>query len=348
MPDFGKNLSDYDYDLPESFIAQYPVEPRDQSKLMALNRKTGRIAHTQFSEIIHYLNPNDLLVINETRVFPARLLGHKKTGARIEVLLLTPQSDSKWTALVKPARKLKLGEKAFFGENQLCVEIVEEMNQGERVLTVDPGGEEFFRIVEKIGHVPLPPYIRRTDQPADRQNYQTVYSQHRGSVAAPTAGLHFTNELLEKLQQKGIQTAPVTLHIGLDTFRPVNVADIREHQMHSEYYEISAASAAKINQAREQGGRIIAVGTTSVRTLETVANANGTVQAANGWSRLFIYPGYRYKVVDGIITNFHLPKSSLMMMISAFCSIPILKAAYETAKNQHYRFFSYGDAMLLL
>jgi S-adenosylmethionine:tRNA ribosyltransferase-isomerase len=340
-------LADYDYDLPEQFIAQIPCEPRDQCQLMLLNRKTGKIAHHKFFEISNFLNPADILVLNETKVLPARLLGRKKTGAQIEVLLLKQLDEIHWEALVKPGRRFRKGDSANFGDNELLIHVIDELDEGIRLIETTPGSEQFMQLIGKIGHIPLPPYIKRHDQPDDYQNYQTVYAENAGSVAAPTAGLHFTVEILDAIQKKGIQIVPLTLHVGLGTFRPVEKADIREHRMHAEYYHLSPENADQINRAKAERGRIVAVGTTSVRTLETLARADNTIQSGAGWSDLFIYPGYQFKLVDAIITNFHLPKSSLLMMISAFTSLPILKSAYQQAMAQQYRFFSYGDAMFI-
>ncbi|MBN2088037.1 tRNA preQ1(34) S-adenosylmethionine ribosyltransferase-isomerase QueA [candidate division KSB1 bacterium] len=340
-------LSDYDYHLPETFIAQSPFEPRDHCKLMQLNRKTGEISHHKFYEIIDFLNPSDVLVLNETRVLSARLIGRKKTGAKIEVLLLKQIDEIHWEALAKPGRRFRKGNSAIFGDSESTIQVVDELDEGIRLIKTTPAGEKFLQLIEKIGHIPLPPYIKRPDQPADHQNYQTVYADKAGSVAAPTAGLHFTVELIDSIQKKGIPIIPLTLHVGLGTFRPVEKADIREHRMHAEYYHLSAENARLINEAKAKGGRIVAVGTTSVRTLETLATNEQTIQPGFGWSKLFIYPGYQFKIVDAIITNFHLPKSSLLMMISAFTSLPILKLAYQQAMENQYRFFSYGDAMFI-
>ena len=347
MIEYGTKLSDYDYKLPPEFIAQHPLEPRDHCKLMLLNRHTGKVMHTRFDDIINYLRSGDLMVINETHVFPARLLGQKPSGGKLELLLLEQKNENHWKALVKPARRFKPGQMATFGEGAIQAKVIETGTGGERLVEMTPGGEALFQQLDKIGHVPLPPYIRRADNPNDRQYYQTVYAKNRGSVAAPTAGLHFTAELLEQIKSRGIPIVPVTLHIGLDTFRPVSAGNIRDHRMHTEYYAIPAASADRMNRVREQGGRIIAVGTTSVRTLETAADEQGRIKSGSGWSQLFIYPGYHYKAVDAIITNFHLPKSSLLMMIAAFASLPRIKAAYREALAHKYRFFSYGDAMML-
>lgn len=340
-------LAEYDYYLPQKFIAQTPFEPRDHCKLMQLNRRTGEIRHHKFYEIVNLLNPSDVLILNETKVLPARLFGRKRTGAQIEILLLKQVDEKHWEALVKPGRRFRKGDIAYFGDNQLMIHVLDELDDGIRLLETTPGSEQFMQLIEKIGHIPLPPYIKRPDQPHDRQDYQTVYAENSGSVAAPTAGLHFTVELLEKIRQKGIQIIPLTLHVGLGTFRPVDKADIREHQMHAEYYHLTPENAERMNRAKLSGGRIVAVGTTSVRTLETLAENNSAIKPGSGWSKLFIYPGYQFKFVDAIITNFHLPKSSLMMMISAFTSISILKSAYQKAMEHQYRFFSYGDAMLI-
>jgi S-adenosylmethionine:tRNA ribosyltransferase-isomerase len=344
------NITDliaYDYELPDYAIAQYPVTPRDHCKLMRLKRQTGEIEHHHFNDLIHYLTANDLLVLNTTRVLPARLLGRKLNGAKIEVLLLKQVTANHWEALVRPGRRFRQGDQAIFGANELTLTVVAELDEGVRVVQTAPMGNSFFQVIEKIGHVPLPPYIQRLDQPQDRADYQTVYAQESGSVAAPTAGLHFTLDLLEKLSRQGVKVAPIILHVGLGTFRPVNVSDIRDHRMHTEFFSIPASSADQINQCRMRGGRIIAVGTTTVRTLESAANEFGMVQAGTGWSEIFIYPGYQFKIVDAMITNFHLPKSSLLMMIAAFTSLPLIRKAYQLALEHGYRFFSFGDAMFI-
>ncbi|MCI0513991.1 tRNA preQ1(34) S-adenosylmethionine ribosyltransferase-isomerase QueA [candidate division KSB1 bacterium] len=344
------NITDlvaYDYELPASAIAQHPVTPRDHCKLMRLKRKTGEIEHLHFYDLIHELTAHDLLVLNTTRVLPARLLGRKPNGAKIEVLLLKQVTTNHWEALVRPGRRFRQGDQAIFGANELTLTVVAELDEGVRVVQSTPMGDAFFQVIEKIGHVPLPPYIQRPDQPQDRNDYQTVYAQVSGSVAAPTAGLHFTLELLEKLDRQGVKVAPVILHVGLGTFRPVSASDIRDHRMHAEYYSIPAASAEQINQCRQRGGRIVAVGTTTVRTLESAADEFGMVQAGTGWSEIFIYPGYPFKMVDAMITNFHLPKSSLLMMIAAFTSLPCISKAYQLALEHQYRFFSFGDAMFI-
>ncbi|MBN1351140.1 tRNA preQ1(34) S-adenosylmethionine ribosyltransferase-isomerase QueA [candidate division KSB1 bacterium] len=347
MTTFKLNLSDYDYHLPPEMIAQYPCEPRDLCKLMCIDRQSGAITHGNFRDILEYVYPNDVLVLNDTRVFPARIFGNRSTGARIEILLLKHLGDHRWQALVKPGRRFRKGDHGIFADGKLAVEVTAEENEGIRQVRLSADGGQLFEILDAAGHVPLPPYIDRPDENADRQQYQTVYAHQTGSVAAPTAGLHFTEALLTAIEAKGISVAPVTLHVGLDTFRPVAVEDIRTHQMHSEFYSISEASAEKINSTRSNNRRVIAVGTTSVRTLETAAQQTDRIQAGSGWSRLFIYPGYRYRCVDAIITNFHLPKSSLLMMISAFWSLEKLLAAYREAIQHQYRFYSYGDAMFL-
>lgn len=341
------HLADYDYDLPPSYIAQYPIEPRDRCKLMCIARQSGTVKHEIFYDILDYLRSDDVLVLNDTRVFPARIYGVKQTGAKIEVLLLQHTGNGEWDALVRPARRFRKGDTGTFAEGKLKIEVFDEGKEGIRRLKLSDDGEKLFDILEKAGHVPLPPYIERPDEGPDRVSYQTVYSKQRGSVAAPTAGLHFTRSLLNTIHEKGIAIVPLTLHIGLDTFRPVSAEDIRQHEMHSEFYSISDESAEQINRARANGNRIIAVGTTAVRTLETAANESGYIRAGSGWSKLFIYPGYQYRGVDAIITNFHLPKSSLLMMIAAFWSLEDLLAAYREAMVHNYRFYSYGDAMFI-
>jgi len=314
---------------------------------MCIDRNSGVLQHRIFRDIPGLLHAGDVLVINDTRVFPARLLGQKTTGAHIEALLLKHIGDYEWEALVRPGRKFRKGAQASFADGKLHIRVIGEGSEGQRRLSLSADGAELLAILDQAGHVPLPPYIDRPDEPSDRQNYQTVYAQQSGSVAAPTAGLHFTAALLDAIRESGVSVVPVTLHVGLDTFRPLATEHIRDHRMHSEFYTIPEASAEAINQARRNGGRIIAVGTTSVRTLETAADAMGRVRATSGWSTLFIYPGYHFRCVDGIITNFHLPKSSLLLMISAFWSRTRLIAAYEEAMRQGYRFYSYGDAMFL-
>ena len=338
-------LSDYDYFLPEELIGQKPREPRDSAKLMLINRKTGEIEHKHFYNIIDYLQKGDVLVRNATKVIPARIYGHKESGGVLEVLLIKRISIDTWECLLKPAKKLKLGQKLYIGENkELIAELLEIKEDGNRILKFYYEGS-FEEVLDKLGSMPLPPYITRKLENKDR--YQTVYAKEGESVAAPTAGLHFTDELLKELKEKGVKIARVTLHVGLGTFRPVKVDNVLEHKMHDEYYEISEESVEIINTAKEQGNRIFAVGTTSVRTLETVYKKYGKLVACKGNTDIFIYPGFEFKVVDCLITNFHLPKSTLIMLVSAFASKEIIMNAYNEATKNKYRFFSFGDAMLI-
>lgn len=338
-------LSDFNYELPEELIAQDPLEKRSDSRLMVLDRKTGTMGHRHFRDIIEYLNPGDCLVVNETKVMPARLLGEREeTGAAIEVLLLKRIDDKSWETLVKPGRKAKPGTRISFGGGRLTGEVVDIVEEGNRVIRFEYDGI-FEEILDELGQMPLPPYI--THRLEDKDRYQTVYAANYGSAAAPTAGLHFTPELLAALEEKGVKLARLTLHVGLGTFRPVKVDNITEHHMHSEYYEISEETAELINSTRKNGGRIISVGTTSTRTLETVAADDGTVRACSGWTDIFIYPGYKFKAVDCLITNFHLPESTLIMLVSAFYDKDRVLEAYKTAVAEKYRFFSFGDAMFI-
>ncbi|GAB4334848.1 MAG: tRNA preQ1(34) S-adenosylmethionine ribosyltransferase-isomerase QueA [Calditrichia bacterium] len=340
-------LSDFDYQLPDELIAQYPLPDRDKCRLLVLNRETGEIAHRQFADVLEYLSPGDCLVLNDTRVFPARLIGQKdKTGAKVEVFLLRNLEGRVWEVLVKPARKVRIGNKIIFDEKMNC-DVVDNTLSGGRIVEFNTDGD-FFDILSEVGKTPLPPYIKREADEKDKEYYQTVYAKKHGAVAAPTAGLHFTPELLKKIEQAGIGLAFATLHAGLGTFRPVQVEDITRHHMDSEYYEIEADAANIINSCREKGGKVVAVGTTSVRILETVADHRGFVRPARGWTDKFIYPPYEFKIVDRIITNFHLPQSTLMMLVSAFSSLDQIKAAYQEAVKEKYRFFSYGDAMMIL
>lgn len=341
------NLHDFYYDLPQELIAQDPLSDRSSSRLMVLDKKTGEIQHKIFKDVIDYLNPGDCLVINDTKVIPARLIGEKiGTGAAIEVLLLTRKQDLKdtWEVLVKPGEKAKIGTQISFGGGKLIGEIVDIVEEGNRMIQFTYDGI-FEEILDELGQMPLPPYI--THRLEDKNRYQTVYAKHEGSAAAPTAGLHFTKELLEKIQEKGIEIARVTLHVGLGTFRPVKTENILEHHMHSEFYTVTQEAADKINTARKNGGKIIAVGTTSTRTLESVGTEDGTVKACSGWTQIFIYPGYQFKVIDSLITNFHLPESTLVMLVSALAGREHVLAAYEEAVKEKYRFFSFGDAMLI-
>lgn len=337
-------LSDFDYDLPEDLIAQRPCEPRDHSRLMVIDKNSGEISHRSFWNLPEYLNPGDLLVFNDTRVIPARLIGRRKeTGGRVEVFLLNRKSDVEWEALVKPGRKARPGEIIEFSTELEC-KIMNVTDFGGRIVRFIFRGI-FEEILDKLGRTPLPPYIH--EELEDTERYQTVYARERGSAAAPTAGLHFTKELMDKIREKGVQFAFVTLHVGLGTFRPVNVDDVSRHVMHKEYYSVSEECARVVNQTQLEGGRIIAVGTTAIRTLET-AGSNGQLTAGSGWTDIFIYPGYKFKMVDAAITNFHLPKSTLLMLISALAGRNNVLSAYREAVQEKYRFFSFGDAMLII
>lgn len=337
-------LSDFMYNLPEERIAQTPVEPRDHSRLMVIHRDTDQIEHKHFYDVIDYLNPGDVLVINDTRVIPARLYGERPTGGACEVLLLRQLAPKKWETLVKPGKKLKPGAEIVFGDGRLRGRVLETTDVGGRIVEFECEGT-FEAALDALGEMPLPPYIH--EQLEDRERYQTVYARHEGSAAAPTAGLHFTPELLNRIREKGIDVVPVLLHVGLGTFRPVKVENIEEHHMHSEYFEVTEDAAKRINAARERGGRIVAVGTTSVRTLESAAE-NGQLVAKRGETSIFIKPGYQYQMVDALITNFHLPGSTLMMLVSALYDREKIISAYELAVKEKYRFFSFGDAMLIL
>ena len=339
-------LTDFYYELPEELIAQDPLEKISDSRLMVVGRADGSIAHRHFYDILDYVNQGDCLVINDTKVIPARLMGVKEdTGASIEVLLLKRREEKVWETLVKPGKKARIGARIRFGDGLLVGEVIDIVEEGNRLIRFEYKGI-WEELLDKLGQMPLPPYI--THQLKDRDRYQTVYAKHEGSAAAPTAGLHFTNELLEQLKEKGVEIAHVTLHVGLGTFRPVKVDNILEHHMHSEFYVVEEAEAAKINAAKARGNQIISVGTTSTRTLESVADDNGVVKAGSGWTDIFIYPGYQFKVVDSLITNFHLPESTLLMLVSAFSSREQMLHAYEVAVQEKYRFFSFGDAMLII
>lgn len=337
--------SDFYYDLPQQLIAQDPLEDRSASRLMVLDKKTGKIQHHIFKEIVNYLNPGDCLVINDTKVIPARLYGAKVgTDAKIEVLLLKRKENNIWETLVKPGKKAKIGTKISFGEGLLIGEVVDIVEEGNRLIQFTYEGI-FEEILDKLGQMPLPPYI--THQLKDKNRYQTVYAKHDGSAAAPTAGLHFTPELLEEIRAKGVNIAHVTLHVGLGTFRPVKVEDVTQHHMHSEFYVVEEDQAALINETKKKGGKIISVGTTSLRTLESASTEDGILKAGSGWTDIFIYPGYRFKIVDRLITNFHLPESTLIMLVSALAGKEHIMAAYEEAVKDKYRFFSFGDAMFI-
>lgn len=339
------NVKDYDYDLPEELIAQDPLEDRSSSRLMVLDRQTGDVEHRHFTDILEYLHPGDRLVINNTKVIPARLFGVKEdTQAKIEVLLLKRKENDIWETLVKPGKKAKPGTKLVFGDGLLTAEVVDVVEEGNRLIQFHYDGI-FEEILDQLGQMPLPPYI--THQLKDKNRYQTVYAKYDGSAAAPTAGLHFTKELLQKVKDMGVDIAEVTLHVGLGTFRPVKVENVLDHHMHSEFYMVSQEAADKINRAKESGHRVIAVGTTSTRTLEAAADENGRLHETSGWTEIFIYPGYQFKVIDALITNFHLPQSTLVMLVSALAGREHVLHAYEIAVKERYRFFSFGDAMLI-
>ena len=345
MQDIQLNVNDYDFELPEELIAQVPLLDRTSSRLLVLDRETGDIEHRHFRDVLDYLNKGDALVVNDSRVLPARLFGAKQeTGGKVELLLLKQTEDDVWEALVKPAKKVRVGSIVEFGDGLLHAECVEELPEGGRRFKFDYDGI-FYEILDELGTMPLPPYIR--EQLDDQDRYQTVYARERGSAAAPTAGLHFTEELLEAAKAKGVRLIPLTLHVGLGTFRPVTADSIEEHTMHSEYFELSAESAATLREIRANGGRIFAVGTTSTRTLETIMRDHGDFVESSGWTDIFIYPGVELKAIDGLITNFHLPKSTLVMLVSAFATRDIILHAYRTAVAERYRFFSFGDAMLI-
>ena len=335
---------DFYYDLPEELIAQTPLEQRDSSRLLVLDKNNGSLQHRHFFDIIEYLQPGDCLVLNNSRVLPARLIGHRPTGGAVEVLLLRDLGDKKWECLCKPGRKMQPGSQVIFGDGELTATVAEVRDDGNRVVEFHYEGI-FLEVLEHLGKMPLPPYIKA--ELADQERYQTVYSKEVGSAAAPTAGLHFTQELLEKVRAKGVQTAFVTLHVGLGTFRPVKAEEITEHHMHSELCMISQETADVLNATRRNGGRIVCVGTTSCRTLESLVGEDGTFCAASKWTEIFIYPGYKFKAMDALITNFHLPESTLVMLVSAFAGREQVLHAYEEAVKERYRFFSFGDAMFI-
>ena len=337
--------SDFYYDLPEELIAQTPLERRDASRLMVLDRRTGEVTHRHFYDIVEYLQPGDCLVMNDSRVLPARLMGHRPTGGVVEVLLLRDLGDKCWECLCKPGRKMQPGNQVIFGDGELTATVREVREDGNRVVEFHYEGI-FLEILERLGKMPLPPYIKA--ELKDQERYQTVYSREVGSAAAPTAGLHFTQELLDKIRAKGVSTAFVTLHVGLGTFRPVKAGEITDHHMHSELCMMNQETADLLNATRARGGRIICVGTTSCRTLESLVNPDGSFCAGSKWTEIFIYPGYTFKAMDGLITNFHLPESTLVMLVSAFAGREHILAAYKQAVEQRYRFFSFGDAMCIL
>lgn len=335
---------DFWYDLPEELIAQTPLERRDSSRLMVMDRKTGALEHRHFYDIVSYLNPGDCLVMNDSRVLPARLLGHRPTGGAVEVLLLRDLGGGRWECLVKPGRKMLQGQEVSFGDGSLTARVLQVLDDGNRIVQFEYAGI-FLEVLERLGKMPLPPYIKEELQ--DQERYQTVYARQSGSAAAPTAGLHFTQELLQKIRDKGVREAFVTLHVGLGTFRPVKAEEITQHQMHQELCMMGEETARILNETRASGGRIFCVGTTSCRTLESLVHADGSFSAGSRWTDIFIYPGYRFRAMDGLITNFHLPESTLVMLVSAFSSREFILNAYREAVKERYRFFSFGDAMLI-
>ncbi|RLC51921.1 MAG: tRNA preQ1(34) S-adenosylmethionine ribosyltransferase-isomerase QueA [Candidatus Cloacimonadota bacterium] len=337
--------SSYFYELPEDLIAQHPKDKRSESLLMLLDRKTGEVSHRKFKEIINFLKSDDILVLNKTKVIPARLFGRKITGAQVEIFLLNQVTENSWKCLVRPGKKLKIGTEIIFRQD-FKGKIIRHLSEGERIIEFEQK-KDFWEILDEIGKVPLPPYIKRDATEKDKKTYQTVYAKEKGSVAAPTAGLHFTDKLLKQIETKGIKILEVILHVGLGTFRPVKVDNIREHKMHSEYCEISPKVAETINTAKQNGRRIIAVGTTTTRTLESFAE-NGILKSGSHWTDIFIYPGKSLQIIDGLITNFHMPESTLLMLVSAFAGYENIMRAYRIAVEKRYRFFSYGDAMLIL
>ncbi len=333
------------YDLPENLIAQYPIEDREASRMLVLDKITGEIQHSYFKKVIDYLNKGDCLVLNDTRVIPARLFGRREgKNEKIEFLLLKRVKEDQWEVLVKPGKKVKPSNKIIFGDGLLIADVLSIEEDGTRIVEFSYDGI-FEEILDKLGQMPLPPYIK--EKLEDKERYQTVYSKHKGSAAAPTAGLHFTERLLKEIRKKGVDIAFLTLHVGLGTFRPVKVENVEEHHMHAEYYRVSEETAEKINTAKKKGGKIVSVGTTTVRTLETIATENGIVLPGNGWTDIFIYPGYNFKIVDRLITNFHLPESTLLMLVSALAGKENILNAYNEAVKYNYRFFSFGDAMFI-
>lgn len=336
--------SDFYYDLPEELIAQTPLKQRDSSRLLTLDKVTGEIGHHHFADLPNFLREGDCLVLNNSRVLPARLIGHRSTGGAVEILLLVDKGNDVWECLVRPGKKLREGARVSFGDGQLEAEIVEVLPDGNRLVHFEYKGI-FLEVLESLGRMPLPPYIKAELE--DQERYQTVYSKVVGSAAAPTAGLHFTPELLDQIQKMGVKVCYVTLHVGLGTFRPVKEEEVLDHEMHSEYCVISQETADAINETKRAGGRVICVGTTSCRTLESWSDEDGTVRATGGWTNIFIYPGYRFKVMDALVTNFHLPESTLIMLVSALAGREHILAAYEEAVKEKYRFFSFGDAMFI-
>ena len=336
--------SEFFYNLPQNLIAQTPLADRSASRLMTLNKSTGEIAHKTFTDIVDCLNAGDCLVINDTKVIPARLIGQKATGARVEVLLLTRRSEREWEALAKPGKRTRPGDVVTFGGGELTGRIAEDLGDGKRLISFTYGGI-FENVLDRLGRTPLPPYI--TEELNDKDRYQTVYAAREGSAAAPTAGLHFTEALLNHIEEKGVYISRLTLHVGLGTFRPVKTNDIGDHKMHAEFYNLDGSQADMINRAKQAGGRIVCVGTTSCRTLESIADGDGYARAGSGWTDIFIYPGYRFKITDALITNFHLPESTLLMLVSALAGRENIMRAYREAIDSRYRFFSFGDAMFI-
>ena len=341
-------LADFDYPLPKKFIAQYPSQRRDSAKMMVIHRDTGEIEHKKFSNLPNYFRKNDLFIMNNTKVFPARLFANKdRTDAQVEVFLLRELENDLWEVMVRPARKVRIGNKLMFTKNVYC-DVIDNTISGGRVVRFEYDGDDIYGIIDRIGQSPLPPYIKRDAEPSDKVRYQTVYADRRGAVAAPTAGLHFTDGLIKRLKDKEIKMEYTTLHIGLGTFRPVQVEDLNRHQMDSEYFEVSPVTALAINEAKKKRRKVVAVGTSVVRSLETVVVSGFQVTPKRGWTDKFIYPPYDFKMVDGLITNFHQPKSTLLMMVSAFATRKLIMKAYREAKKHDYRFLSYGDAMLII
>ena len=338
--------SDFYFDLPENLIAQTPIEPRDHSRLLRLDKLSGEVSHHHFYDILDFLNEGDLLVVNDSRVLPARIYGKNEKGGDVEILLLNAREENVWEMLVKPGKRAKIGNTLTFGNGLLVGEIINVTEEGNRICRFSYNASNIYEVLDEIGQMPLPPYI--TEKLKDKERYQTVYSNEIGSAAAPTAGLHFTNELMDKLKAKGVDIAKVTLHVGLGTFRPVKEENILDHKMHTEHYHLPAETAEKILKAKQNGGRVIAVGTTSCRTLEAVASKNGRICEDDDCTSIFIYPGYEFKVIDGLITNFHLPESTLIMLVSALCGRENVLNAYKTAVEEKYRFFSFGDAMIII
>ncbi|WP_035789306.1 tRNA preQ1(34) S-adenosylmethionine ribosyltransferase-isomerase QueA [Butyrivibrio sp. XBB1001] len=344
--EIGLSTADYYFDLPKELIAQDPMEKRDECKLLVMDKNSGKVEHHVFNEVINYLEPGDCLVLNNTKVIPARLLGVKEeTGAAVEILLLKRKESDVWETLVKPGKKLRPGARVSFGDGILKAEIMDIVDEGNRLVKFYYDGI-WEEVLDKLGEMPLPPYI--THKLQDKNMYQTVYAKFEGSAAAPTAGLHFTDDLLEKIREKGVDLAFVTLHVGLGTFRPVKVTNVKEHHMHTEWYQVTQEAADKIMKAKESGHRVICVGTTSCRTIESAASEDGTIKASSGDTSIFIYPGYKFKLMDGLITNFHLPESTLVMLVSAFAGREHVLGAYEEAIKERYRFFSFGDACLFI